>query len=264
MRKLSVRLAIPREVKCIFQQAVDETDWGKLEEFRLVLQDICQGKTEVYTANQEEVEALASAIRSGPGNSHGIEVGEGFKKIPAGSFVEIPNAFKGWHSKLETAAQIYERSGLEKLTVLMRPLRSKKRRAMLDAFSKSLFGKTSARMLAEQKEWEVDEMFDKMALVLYDQLSLELADEWSRKGKANLPSSDTNDLARYFLIGMNIGQRPIFENICANCGCFLSGIVNAHDGLSNKCSGLPRNKDGHAMQNDDGSYQANAQPPLRA
>ncbi len=63
MRKLSVRLAIPREVKHIFQQANDETDWEKLDEFRLVLQDICQGKTEVYTANQEEVEALASAIR---------------------------------------------------------------------------------------------------------------------------------------------------------------------------------------------------------
>ncbi len=263
-RNLSVRLAVPRAVKEIFQQMHDETNWGKLEQFRLVLQDICQGTTEVHIANQEESEALATAIRSGPGNNHGIEVGDGFKKIPAGSFVEIPKAFKGRHSKLETTAQIYERSGLEKLTVLMRPLGSKRRPAMLDAFSKSLFGKSSARELAEKNGWAADEMFNKMALVLYDQLFLELADEWSRKGKANLTSSDTNDLARYFLIGMHIGQKPIFENICANCGCFLSGITNESDGLSNKCSGLPRDKDGHPMQNDDGSYQVNAQPPTQS
>ncbi|MDP6562127.1 MAG: hypothetical protein QF793_04360, partial [Candidatus Peribacteraceae bacterium] len=205
--------------------------------------------------------ALSAAIRSGASNSHGIEVGEGFKKIPAGSFVEIPNAFKGRHTKLETAAQMFERSGLEKLTVYMRPRRSKKRPAMLDAFSKSLFGDASARMLADKKGWDADEMFDKLALALYDQLSLELADEWSRRGKANLPSSDTNDLARYFLIGMNIGQKPIFENICANCGCFLSGMVNDNDGLSNKRSGVPRNKDGRPMQNEDGSYQVHSQPP---
>ncbi len=219
-RKLSVRLAIPRSVKDIFQQAQHEADWGRLEQFRLVLQDFCQGKTEVHLANQEESDALAAAIRAGPRNSHGIEVGDvGFKKIPAGCFVEIPNAFKGRRTDLETVAKNFERSGMEVLTVFMRPLRSKKRPAMLDAFTKSLFGQASGRMLAESNGWEADEMFDKMALVLYDQLFLELADSWSRKGKANLHSSDTNDLARYFLIGMNIGQTV--DGKCSNTRLLL-------------------------------------------
>jgi hypothetical protein len=74
-------------------------------------------------------------------------------------------------------------------------------------------------MLAESNGWEADEMFDKMALVLYDQLFLELADSWSRKGKANLHSSDTNDLARYFLIGMNIGQTV--DGKCSNTRLLL-------------------------------------------
>ena len=261
-RKLSVRLALPRSVKAIFQNMEHEKDWKKLEEFRLALQDICQGKTEVNIANQEETRALVEAIRTAPRNRHGIEVGDGFKKIPAGCFVEITNAWKGRHTDPGVAASMFERSGAEKVTVLMRPRYSSKRPCMLDPFAKTLFGEATARQLAAKSHLDADELFDKMALVLYDQLFLELSDAWTRMGKANLESTDTNDLARYFLLGMNIGQKPIFENLCSNCGCFLFGGLGDNDGLSNKRAGVPRDKDGKVHVNDDGTYNVGAQPPF--
>ena len=58
---------------------------------------------------------------------------------------------------------------------------------------------------------------------------------------------------RYYLKGQHIGEKPIFDNICAYCGSLLYGTLG--DAVSNKKSGRP-------MDIHEEECAADGQPPF--
>ena len=72
------------------------------------------------------------------------------------------------------------------------------------------------------------ELLDHMLLMLWDALFLSQSLNWTRLGVANTPSDEALELARWYLRGQTIGSTPIFDGICAQCGCLLHGHQNQH------------------------------------
>ena len=82
----------------------------------------------------------------------------------------------------------------------------------------------------------LEDVLDKLLLTLHDALFLQQATAWTRQGVANLAADDTLNLAHWFLKGQAVGNRPIFDGICAFCGALLHGDQNQNTALSNKCT----------------------------
>ena len=98
----------------------------------------------------------------------------------------------------------------------MRP-RGTQREPPLDPFGRELFAKAEVhlRKLAEQSGLSKEDALDNLLLVLSDALFLAQADKWTDREVANLPADETYELARWFLLGQNVGKNPIFDGICA-------------------------------------------------
>ena len=105
-------------------------------------------------------------------------------------------------------------------------------------------------------------LLDNLLLVLSDALFLAQSEAWTKRKVANLPADETYELARWFLLGQNVGNNPIFDAICAQCGALLHGVQNMSHALSNKCSGPPADRDGMPLRNPDGTPMTDAQPPF--
>ena len=117
-------------------------------------------------------------------------------------------------------------------------------------------------MLAEKESLSKEKLLDKMLLVLHDALLLQLAEEWTRKKVANVPADEAYELARWWSLGQNVGSKPLFDGICSMCGALLYGVLNKSSAGSNKSSGPPCNRDGQAVTRQDGTPDAEAQPPF--
>ena len=161
------------------------------------------------------------------------------------------------------ATYVRSQTNIRQLRVLMRPLGTQ-REPPLDPFGRELFAKEEVhlRKLAEQSGLSKEEALDNLLLVLSDALFLAQADKWTDREVANLPADETYELARWFLLGQNVGKNPIFDGICAQCGALLYGVQNKSHALSNKCSGPPADRDGNLLKNPDGTPQSDAQPPF--
>ena len=96
---------------------------------------------------------------------------------------------------------------------------------------------------------------------LWDVLCLAEASEWSDRRLDNLPAWETLELARWFLRGQAVGQKPLFDGLCGMCGALLHGDIGAGS-LSNKSAGPPCNRDGAPVVLADGGPDVAAQPPI--
>ena len=77
--------------------------------------------------------------------------------------------------------------------------------------------------------------------------------DWQCNGKAWTTESKIAGCVSWYLKGQNLGEKPIFDSICARCGELLYG--NLTDGLSNKANGLP-------MDIDEQEVLQDSQPPF--
>ena len=103
---------------------------------------------------------------------------------------------------------------------------------------------------------------DRMLLCLFDALWLKQCEDWSNRGVANMPSDEPYECAKWFIRGLNVGKKPLFDGTCSQCGTLLYGSLGHHSALSNKFAGAPMDRDGRALFNDDGTPQTGAQPPF--
>jgi hypothetical protein len=137
----------------------------------------------------------------------------------------------------------------------LRPFKSKKRAPLLDAFGRALVeSEQKAKKLAREWDLSIEQLMDKMLLVLWDACFLAQADEWTRRGQANLHADETLEIARWFLRGKAVGAKPIFDGMCCQCAALLYGDVNKN-ALKNKYLGPPTTRDGYL------AASASAQPP---
>ena len=81
---------------------------------------------------------------------------------------------------------------------------------------------------------------------------------WQRAGKAWTSRRKIEGAIRYFLKGLRVGQRPIFDGICSYGGHLLYGNLG-ETGVSNKRNGLPVDIAGNTLT---GSRVDDAQPPF--
>ena len=44
--------------------------------------------------------------------------------------------------------------------------------------------------------------------------------------------------------GLAVGDKPLFDGMCAMCGTLLHGVIGDTSAQSNKCTGEPMNRDG--------------------
>ena len=89
------------------------------------------------------------------------------------------------------------------------------------------------------------DLLDRLLLVLWDALFARQAHEWTGRGVANITVSEAMDLGRWFLRGQKVGEKPLFDAICAMCGELLHGDLNQSFG--NKTCGPPIDRDGEQI-----------------
>ena len=98
--------------------------------------------------------------------------------------------------------------------------------------------------IAESLKLTIAEMLDRLLLVLWDSLFLDQAESWADQEVSNLPADETQQLAFWFMKGVGVGSKSIFDGICNMCGCLLHGSIDQRSGLSNKTAGPPLSRDG--------------------
>ncbi len=261
-KKLNQTLELPSSVKAILQCPEDELDWEKIERLRHEVCRIVEQRREVFFENAEEIEAVAKAIESCGSRGFHDEVGPDCK-LPIGSRVELGLSTRSSIAvrRRRVASKVRALKENDALVVLLRPIGTK-RQPPLDPFCRELFSKKSIRTIASESSLSIESTLDRMLLSLWDALFLAQCDGWSNDGVANMEAYETFELARYFILGSNVGQRPILDAICAQCGSLLHGMVNQGSALSNKTCGPPSDRDGRAIRNPDGSPMTDAQPPF--
>ena len=257
-KKLNQKLSLPKPVKVILQEPADEADWRKLEELRKAILAIAQGEEEV-SLTEDEAAAVADSIERND-SCFPDEVGDGCKLAP-GTRVIVDVSQQGGPRvekvRRRTAAVIKTR---ETVRVLTKPLWTE-RAPLLDKFGVAM-AKSGIKAVAREWDLTIEDVFDRMLIVLWDALFLAQSEDWSRRGLANTPADETLELARWFLRGQKVGAKPLFDGICSYCGTLLHGDINKRSALSNKCTAPPANRDGQELVNADGSVLSDAQPPF--
>ena len=84
---------------------------------------------------------------------------------------------------------------------------------------------------------------------------------WTRREVANLGPRRTLGLASWWLKGQAVAKRPIFDGMCARCGCFLHGDQHQRSALSNKHTGPPIDCQDKVLVDSDGVPATGMQPP---
>jgi hypothetical protein len=91
--------------------------------------------------------------------------------------------------------------------------------------------------------------FGAVSLMLTDiglLLWLQQTRRWQSTGKAWTSPEAVQSAVRYYLKGLHVGERPIFDGICSHCGTLLYERLNLS--ISNKRNGPPRDKDAKPVE----------------
>ena len=215
---------------------------------RAVLLEL-QWLTTMQAVSAEEAQALATAMERVSSPRFPGEVGPG-SVLPEGSRVLDGRSSKGnvqgQHKRL--VAFVRTCGADDTLQVLLRP-QSSIATSLADEMGKALLNDSAPlQQICEAWKWGVltkEETLDRLLLILWDAIFAKQSHEWTQRGLANLPVADVMNLGHWFLRGQKVGQKPLFDGICAMCGELLYGDVN--QSLGNKTCGPAMNRDGEQV-----------------
>ena len=107
----------------------------------------------------------------------------------------------------------------------------------LDAFARALTQPgMSVQKLSTARKFNCDtkeKLLDRMLLALHDALFLDQSMHWSARHVSNTHASETLELARYFLRGLAVGDKLMFDGMCAMCASLLVAGSQS-SGLNNR------------------------------
>ena len=263
-RKPNQRVQLPASVKGVLRKPSDELSWVKLEGVRkaVVAEALCE---RLFHLSTEELEKLGESIRTNKSRQRkfndevgSFERGDGLDPIPKGSRVMVAAGEKDLLER--TQDEVLDALGrykeFEPLRIRLRPLLTK-RAPPLDDFGRLLCtSKEDVESIAASEKLSQSECLDRLLIVLWDALFLTMSEAWTTKKVANLHRCEAPELARYFILGLHVGSKPLFDGICAMCACLLHGNLQQHGSNSNKYAGPPSDRDGNIISN------ASAQPPF--
>ena len=271
-KKQCQRIALPQRVKALYRNPKDEESWDKLKAFRLILRDMVQGQRYLALASEEEAQDLAMAIENCPRHKQWNTVGEGFPGIPAGSeiqarkpecndVVRVRRLFADSVRRMEpgTTVEFYSRPWDANN-------QGKNRNPIMDSFVKLLFKDEEAfdmkrvAATAPRGPYDVLGCFERMLLVCWDALHLDMAETWAKKRVANVRANDCPELARYFLRGLGVGCKPLMDSMCSFCACLLYD-ERQEGGMRTAKTAPPIDREGGLLKRADGSPDIRAQPP---
>ena len=97
--------------------------------------------------------------------------------------------------------------------------------------------------------------------MLWDALFLSACEAWTKQEVTNTTAQEALELGYWFNRGQRISQKPLFEGICAMCGCLLYATLGGRC-LGNMSFGPPLSRDGHVLVDSAGKPETQAQPPF--
>ena len=241
--------SLPGNFTSVFQKPADETDWSKLELLRQIVVDAADGVVETCVVEVEELQILQDSVSQGlePVLTSSILLGGTF--LPAGCRLLTGLA----HAALPLTVRLQ--------LVEWMPV-------PLDAFGQALrAGAQGARALTVRalagrwrepgekvaQELSAQAAFTKLLLDLGQVLWQGQCHAWSLAGKSWVDEAKILGAVRYYLKGQHVGEKPIFDSICAYCGALLYGTLG--DGIGNKKCERPLDIDGMKCA-------ADGQPPF--
>ena len=219
---------------------------------------------------------MAHAINNGHNPEHPTRynsIGEGTAWIPPGGLLLLDedDAAHIHNEVYQEARRDYlvekvrrTRPGTE-IRVLTRPLYHRKLAPPDDYFLKFLANermplKECGRRAKPQPADGTQAVLDQLLLTLWDALFLDDCIRWTKQNVTNLTVDRTLTMARYFLLGLEVGKEPLFTGLCAMCANLLYGSWNGR-GISNCKAGHPIDKNGAAVHTEAGHQDTGAQPP---
>jgi len=259
-KKLNQKLILPTRVKEIMRCPRDEVSIPKLELLINAIRREIEGETTIYLTSEDEVEKIARAIETCKSKLFYDEVDQG-SRLPKGSRLMVeaqePTLMK---SRQKVAEIIRSLEVGQCLKVKLRPLGTC-RQPPLETFTRDLMKtpyKTIRDLLTTHDA--IEEVRDKLLLVLWDALFLSASEAWTNDDVSNISARQALEFGWWFEKGQAFSKKPLFEGICAMCGCLLYG-VSGRNTLTNVHFGPPINRDG-AILVKDGSPETQAQPPF--
>ena len=257
-RRTNQRIQLPARVQAIMRKPADEKSWTKLEQLRRVIVAEVECERELHFT-KAELELLAASIRTNRSHQKTFpdEVGrytrsDSLHPVPKGSRVLLRNGTSG--SKAAVLDLLSITREYEPLRIKLRPAGTK-REQTLDDFGTTIRDSTeSIQEISATQHISQEECLDRMLLVLWDALMLNMCEVWTRGNVANLHVCEAPQLARYFCLGLQVGSNPLFDGVCAMCGALLYGSYKGTH--TNKYNGPPSDRDGNIIRD------ASAQPPF--
>ena len=254
----------------------DEDDWSKLQLVRQEIVLIAQGLRQSTLDTAEEAAQLANAINNGNDPEHDTpynSIGEGTSWIPPGSLLLLDKD-KEAYIQCEVyqearrdylVEQIRRKKPGTQFRVLTRPLYHRKLAPPDDYFLKLLANermplKECGRRAKPHPADNTQAVLDQLLLTLWDALFLDDCIRWTKQKVTNLTVDRTLTMARYFILGLEVGKEPLFTGICAMCANLLYGSWNGR-GISNCKAGHPIDKNGAVVRTEVGRPDTGAQPP---
>ena len=239
-------LALPEEAKRILQRPADEGSWGKLQEIATLMCDQAGGVVNatimdgVARTDLERVLNIATGEVGEDVMLGDVMLSRGWRVVGALPSEQPPVQIKvqrpGWGTvPLSTFGLEVFRNNLkhdpESLQKLMRSSRA---------------GNDATR---ENIESVANSLLLDLGMCLWHAQVW----KWHRVRKAWTSEAKLCGAIQWYLEGQHVGEKPVFDGICARCGELLFGTLSVAG--SNKCNGEPRNVNGHCTSDD-------AQPPF--
>ena len=241
--------ALPEAFTSVFRKPADETDWSKLEQFRQIVVDAADGIVEVRALDAAELQDLRETTSGGlePILRSSVVLGGAF--FPAGCRLLTDVAHAA--SPLTVRLQLMDWKVVP-----------------LGAFGQTLHAGAlgarpfTVRALAERWREPGERVSQRLtAHAAFTKLLLELGQvlwqgqchAWSLAGKAWVDEAKIKGALRYYLKGQHVGEKAVFDSICARCGSLLYGTLG--EAVSNKKCGRP-------VDVQEQECSADGQPPF--
>ncbi len=245
----------------ILQKPEDERDWRKLEQLKCAVIDLAEGRECVVILGEATVDAIVASLSveqlGEPGFSTcsvAVAIADPHSPwvtlIPAGAKLDLAAPHRDVCAQEDVrsfyidAVKAAAARSDKRLWFRTRPFGPPCASPLADASRNLVRAKEGElQALARRKGMSPKELFDQMALFLWDTLFFDACVRWTEDGVANLDAARTHSLAKWFVHGQQLAAKPLHDGICAFCGALLHGETGNH-GTSNKIAGPPVDKHG--------------------
>ena len=256
-KQLNQKIVLPDSVKEILRCPRDETSPAKMELLCAAVRREIEGETVVYLRTDNDIESLAAAVECCK-SDFADEVGKDAAAIPKGARVSVgvDEGLPLQSRRCQVAALVRSMREGDPVCVKLRPLGTS-REPPLDTFARELMIRPYRSFCELAGKRPIEEMRDRLLLSLWDALFLSACVRWTTEEVTNTTPSDALELGYWFHRGQQNSKKPLFEGLCAMCGCLL---YVGSGGMGNTCYGPPMNRDGKVLVTA-GVPETHAQPP---